>query len=296
MSEALRRTTVASLPAAEPGAVPAQRVDGLARLAYRRTAAGGTALADLYQRAPCRLLFPRVERGEPPQAVLLTTSGGLTGGDRLEIEFDVGEAAGATLTTQAAEKLYRGLPGEAPASVGVKLRAGPSAWAEWLAQETILFDRSGLRRDVELDLAPGAKVLALESLVLGREAMGECYTGGTLYEGWRIRRDGRLVWADALGWREDCGARDAPFGFGRARACATLIYAGDDAAACLGRLRDLLAGSAPIGAAGVIDGVLVLRLLSADAAAMRKLLMRAAALIRHVAGGLPQRMPHVWNC
>ena len=49
---------------------------------------GRTRLADLYQRAPCRVLFPDVDAGQPPQAVMLTTSGGLTGGDRLSLQIE----------------------------------------------------------------------------------------------------------------------------------------------------------------------------------------------------------------
>jgi len=87
-----------------------QRVDGEARIAFRRRADGVVALADLYQRAPCRVLFPTTEAGEPVQAVLLTTSGGLTGGDRTRVSVSVEPGARATITTQAAEKIYRALP------------------------------------------------------------------------------------------------------------------------------------------------------------------------------------------
>ena len=55
--------------------------------AQRRAA---TVLADLYQRSPCRVLFPRPAPGEPPLAVLLNTSGGLAGGDRIAVAVTVG--------------------------------------------------------------------------------------------------------------------------------------------------------------------------------------------------------------
>ena len=87
-----------------------QRADGADILTVGCDAAGCSRLRDLYQRAPCRMLFPDVEREEPLQAVLLTTTGGLTGGDRTSVTFNVGADARATLTTQAAEKLYRALP------------------------------------------------------------------------------------------------------------------------------------------------------------------------------------------
>ncbi len=143
---------------------------------------GVSRLRDLYQRAPCRLLFPDVDPAEPLQAVLLTTTGGLTGGDRTSVEFAVAARARATLTTQAAEKLYRALPGSAPVYCSVSLVAGENAWAEWLAQETILFNGAALRRSFSADLAPGSRMLAVEGFVFGRQAMGEELSVGMLHD------------------------------------------------------------------------------------------------------------------
>ena len=90
-----------------------QRSAGESRVAFALRE-GETRLADLYQRDPCRVLFPDSERGEAPQAVLLTTSGGVAGGDRLRMEVAVGPGAHAVVATQAAEKIYRAAPGSDP--------------------------------------------------------------------------------------------------------------------------------------------------------------------------------------
>src|ERR1700750_1817514 len=82
-----------------------ERADGEARIDFRLGQQGRTVLADLYQRAPCRVLVLDSEAGKPPQAVLLPTSGELTGGDRTHVEVCVRDGARAALTTQAAEKL-----------------------------------------------------------------------------------------------------------------------------------------------------------------------------------------------
>ena len=48
-----------------------------------------TRLATLYQQAPLRVLFPRAPAGDPPHAVLVTTSGGLVGTELfIEVEED----------------------------------------------------------------------------------------------------------------------------------------------------------------------------------------------------------------
>src|SRR5262249_77805 len=72
--------------------------------------------------------------GGPPPAVLLTPWGGLAGGARLKIEAQVGAGAAATLTSQAAEKIYRSL-GPA-ACVTVTLSVDADGWLEYLPQET----------------------------------------------------------------------------------------------------------------------------------------------------------------
>lgn len=283
-----------------PGLAPtgrAQRVDGALRLRYARDENGTTRLADLYQRAPCRVLFPDVERDEPPQAVLLTTSGGLTGGDRLRIEIDIGAGARATLTTQAAEKLYRAADDEADTQIDIALRVGTGAYAEWLAQETILFDRARLRRRLGAELMPGARLLAVESIVFGRRAMDEDYRQGRLHDSWHIRCGGRLVWADALHLNGDIAAqRAAPYGFGKACGSATVLYAGEDAAQQLDAVRTALVETAPDSGATVIDGVLVARLLADDAVQLRHAVATLTTQLRASTAGLPAQLPRVWQC
>ena len=292
---------------AEPALLPSvsahQRVDGATRIEFSATG-GKTRLTDLYQRAPCRVLFPDIDADEPAQAVLLTTSGGLTGGDRLQVDFAANAQARATLTSQAAEKIYRALPGDDAARIDVRIAAGAGAYVEYLAQETILFDGARLRRHLDADLAPGARLLAVESLVFGRGAMGESLRRGFVHDAWRIRRDGRLIFADALHLDglhcdDDLAAlRAAPFGFGAATACATLIDAADDAPALLAPVRARLgeANMAPIAHATTREQMLIVRLLAADAAALRRALVRAVGIVRALAAGLPERLPQVWYC
>lgn len=280
-----------------------QRVDGATRIEFSATGSK-TRLVDLYQRAPCRMLFPDTDPGEPTQAVLLTTSGGLTGGDRLQVDLAAHAGARATLTSQAAEKIYRALPGDEPARIDVRLAAGAGAYVEYLAQETILFDGARLRRQLDADLAPGARLLATESLVFGRRAMGESLRSGFVHDAWRIRRDGRLIFADALhldGLRLDgevAALRAAPFGFGAATACATLIHVADDAPALLAPVRSRLAeaDASAIVHATTREHMLILRLLADDAALLRRALLRATGIVRSLAAGLSERLPQVWYC
>jgi urease accessory protein len=279
------------------GAKAHQRVDGEARIAFRRRADGVIGLADLYQRAPCRVLFPTTEADEPVQAVLLTTSGGLTGGDRTRVSVSVEAGARATVTTQAAEKIYRALPDTGDAVVQVEMQVGDGAWAEWLAQETIVFEGSRLRRLFAADVAATGRLLAVESIVFGRTAMGEFFNSGMLHDAWRISRAGRLIWADALHLDGDIQRlRAMPFGFGSSVACSTILYAGADAPQQLNEARRLLSDCAlPCGATS-LDGIMLVRIMADDATELRAAVMKLIAGIRQAAASLPARLPRVWHC
>lgn len=273
-----------------------QRADGAAIVTIGCDPAGRSRLRDLYQRAPCRMLFPDVEPDEPLQAVLLTTTGGLTGGDRTSVAFNVASGACATLTTQAAEKLYRALPTQAAVECTVTLTAATGAWAEWLAQETILFNGARLRRSFCADLESGSRMLAVESVVFGRRAMGEEFQDGSLHDSWRIRRAGRLIWADAMHLDDFARQRREPFGFGDAVACSTVLYAGGDAAALLEPVRALLEDAADESGATLIEDLLIIRLLDADVPRLRARVLRVAGCIRHLAAGFSRTLPRVWHC
>ena len=274
-----------------------QRADGAAILTIGCDDVGRSRLRDLYQRAPCRILFPEVEREEPLQAVLLTTTGGLTGGDRTSVEFNVATGARATLTTQAAEKLYRALPTQSAVSCTVALTAAAGAWAEWLAQETILFNGARLRRSFSADLEAGSRMLAVESVVFGRKAMGEEFRVGLLHDSWRIRRAGRLIWADAMRLEGDIAAlRRAPFGFGDAIACTTMLYAGEDAGTLLEPVRALLADAADECGVTLLDELLIIRMLDGDVPRLRSRVISVAGFIRHATAGCSRTLPRVWHC
>lgn len=264
-----------------------QRGRGAAEIVFARRG-DRTALGHLYQRTPCRVLFPDPGPGEPVLAVLLTTSGGLAGGDEIRIRVAVEAGAAASVTTQAAEKLYRSLGPET--TVEIDLAVAADARLEYLPQETILFDGARLERRTRAEIAAGGRLLAAEMLVFGRAAHGERLRRGRVYDGWRIRREGRLVWADALALDGDIAARlDDPHAFGGAEALATAIYVGADAAALLPQARELAEDGASL-----VNGVLVARLFGAPARQIRTRLVHYLSGMR-AAAGLPARLPRMWH-
>jgi urease accessory protein len=269
-----------------------QRADGALELGY--VAAGGaTRLAHLFQSDPCRALFPRGETDDVDQTILLTTSGGLAGGDRIRMRTRCGADTRQVVTPQAAEKIYRAI--NAPTEIDVALEVEAGGWLEWVPQETILFDRSRLRRQVKIDVASGGAVLAGDILSFGRVAHGESYNEGALFDRWEVRRAGMLIWADRLRLDDPRAALAHPAGFAGARAYGTILHLGGDTSALLAQVRAVMATSQGRTAATVIGSLLLVRLLAATTAELRADYARIWTCLRQATAGLPPRMPRIWH-
>ncbi|MEO1264780.1 MAG: urease accessory protein UreD [Pseudomonadota bacterium] len=229
-------------PAVGPAIVPTLRVDG--RVDVRvDVRAGRNVVTRTTERGGYRLRFPR--RGAVPEGILINTGGGVCDGDRLNLTCTVSAGAALDMTSQAAERAYR-RAGPDPARIDVAMSVGGGAGLRWLPQETILFDRAGLKRRFQVDLAQDATFTACEVVVFGREAMGEHVRDGAISDQWRIRRDGQLVFADALRFDGDVKAAlaEAAVAAG-ARVTALIMHVSEDAPDQVDRLRALLATQAP---------------------------------------------------
>jgi len=270
--------------------------DGSATLSFE-AARGDTAIGELYQHDPLRLLFPRHVEGEPLTGVLVTTSGGLVGGDRLQVRVSSGEGSAGRVLAQAAEKIYRSTG--ADSRIKIRLQAEAGSWLEWLPQETILFDSSRLRRSTEIRAVSGARMLCGEMVVLGRTAMGERMRQGLLHEAWEVYWDDRLAWADALHLNSGFArVSDAPAGLDGARACASILYVGDDAGEHLDSARTLIDETVEDSlrvAASCMGKVLVIRWLGRDSLQLRDAYGRFWAAFRHHLAGYPPIMPRLWQ-
>jgi urease accessory protein len=268
-----------------------QRADGAFEL-HLGVAPRGTVLRHLFQQAPARVLFPTPEPDEPFGAAVLNCAGGLAGGDALRQAVVLEAGARATLSTAAAEKVYRSLGPDS--RIDSTLSLGPGAVLEWIPQEAILFDGARLRRQMVASLAPGAKLLAAEMLVLGRAVRGERFTTGSVFDSWRLHGPEGLLWADALALEAGMVAPlDAPFGFAGAEALATLLLAGGGAEAGRDLLRSL-PEIAPGAATIPRPGLLLARWLG-PATAVRAALAAAIPALRAAQLGLPARLPRLWT-
>jgi urease accessory protein len=255
-----------------------QRAKGMGRVTVR-SARNATVIDRLYEDGCAKIRLPNTH-DRSRQAVLINTAGGLTGGDDLRWQADAGPGTHFVLTTQACERIYRSLGTDA--EVTISLAAGDEARLDWLPQETILFEGSRLRRRLEVDLAATATFCAVEAVLLGREAMGEAARTAILRDDWRIRREGRLIHAEATRLSADPLEREARSLLDGAGAFATILYVGADAGKRLETVRETLTGRS---GASVVGERLIVRAIAPSGLALRRII---GPVMARLSGSLPR--------
>jgi len=266
-----------------------QRAQGALHIAFKRRDAL-SVLDDLRQEGCLKARFPRPVAW--PEAVLLNSSGGIAGGDRLNIKLDVGAGAQASFTAQAAERFYRALPEDAPSTIRTTLRIAESAAAEWLPQESILFDHSALDRRLDITMAESARLTAVETLVLGRRRSGETVIEARIADTITITCGPRLLLHDAIRMHGPIATLlTAKATANAATSIATLIHVAPDAESLLEPLRAAWKDAEAETGASAWDGMLIGRILAPEGASLRAAILAALPIFR---GSRP--LPRVWNC
>jgi urease accessory protein len=246
---------------------------------------GVTRRRQLYESGSLRVRFPSPE-AQGLSAVFVNTAGGIAGGDRFDIDIAAGEGAQLAVTTAAAEKIYRAQGPAAQLKLALKAAAG--SHLAWLPQETILFDQARLNRRIDIDLAESASLLLCEIVVFGRAAMGEKMLAGSFVDRWRLRRGGRLVFAETVRLDGDIGeklARPAVAKGGVAIGTA-LIVPGDEA--LVTRIREASESFGCEVGISTWNGFAMARFCAQDAAKLRADMI---AVLGHVGG---PALPRLW--
>jgi urease accessory protein len=257
--------------------------------------AHGTRIVDIFQRSPSRIMFPGLRGAPVEEAVTVNTAGGIAGGDRLEFSVTALANASVTVTSQAAERVYRAL--NEPALIDTRLRVYGAAKLAWLPQETIVFNGGRMRRNTDVEIYAGGELLALEWLVLGRAARSEEIVRGHIADGWQVKRDGRLIWADRFRVTDEVFPRIrsrallADF-----KAIGTLIYFGPDAEARVQFMRELASELQCHCVTTVVSGLVIGRLAARGAAELKASLREILLKFDRTPAPGPFRLPKMWSC
>lgn len=265
-----------------------QRVKGNAAVSFK-FANGKTRLDKLYQHGSAKIRFPKTYQ-KFAEAVLINTAGGLTGGDSLDWSLKLEAETNTVFTTQACEKSYKS--SESTAQVSTQIIVGENATCHWLPQETILYDCSSLARTLDIQLASSSRLIAFESVMLGREAMGENIDQCFFKDKWRIKRDDKLIFADDV--KLEGNAKEIEKSqtlMAGQKAFSTLVYSGpeDDEQLQLiaNKLRKIMQGKYM--ASSAFNGKIVARFLSCDTYKMRAELI---PVLKELSGN---ELPRVWR-
>lgn len=246
---------------------------------------GATRRRELHESGSLRVRFPSPEQ-QGLSAVFVNTAGGIAGGDRFDIDITAGAGAHLTVTTAAAEKIYRSHGPDA--QVNISLRAGADARLCWLPQETIVFDQARVTRRIDIDLADTASLLLCEIVVFGRAAMGELMMRGSFTDRWRMRISGRLAFAETIRLDGDIGTKLASRAVanGGVAIGTALIVPGDES--IVGKIREVSdAFGAEVGVSAW-NGFAMARFCAQDAARLRADMMKVLGCVS------PAGLPRLW--
>jgi urease accessory protein len=248
---------------------------------------GGSRRGRVREAGALRVRFPNGSSQDTLDAVIVNTAGGMAGGDRFGIDVAVGAGARLTVTTAAAEKIYRSLD---PASViDVKLDISPGGALAWLPQETIVFNEVRLSRTIDLALARDANLLLAEAIVFGRSAMGESVRQGQVFDRWRLRVDRTLIFAETLRLDGEIAQRlsHRAIASGGVAVANVVKYPGNDGdVAAVRAMQERFAGEV---GASAWNGVAVVRLIALDGATLRRDLVSVLTAL-HAAP-----LPRLWS-
>ena len=239
----------------------------------------------LFETGGLRWRFPR--SANPCEAAIVNTGGGAAGGDSYVVSLSLSEGAEVEATTPSAERIYRS---DGPAAfITTRLKLASRARLFWLPQETLIFDGARLQRRLEVETSREAAFIVAETLAFGRLAMGESSVDASVRDSWRVRRDGRLVFADETRLDHAGAALERKADGAGERALSTIVASAPNIEARLPDLRAALkvAGSGVESGASAFDGLIVARLLAASSDRLRTALVAAIVAL----GG---RKPRLW--
>jgi urease accessory protein len=168
--------------------------EGILRLNFEKRE-HRTVLSESFSRMPMQA-FPPFYPDETgcAYAYLVNPTGGLVGGDRIEIKIELQEHAHAFITTPSATKIYRSLGPFAYQEIRVALKK--QAIFEYIPQYIIPFAKSRYFQKTKIFMEKNSTVLFLDFLTTGRLARGEHLQFEEYRSYWEVEYCGELILTD----------------------------------------------------------------------------------------------------
>lgn len=235
---------------------------------------------------PLLVQRPFYPEGTPCHVYILHPPGGVVGGDRLALNIHMEAGSHALLTMPGATKFYRSA---GPTSIlRQHFHLAEGSTLEWLPQDSICFPGARVSLHSRFSLAPGARLLAWETLCLGRPVMGETFSHGALDSRLQVDLPDELGLHERL--RIEGGRLDKLAGY---PLLATFCAAPANEL-LLEQVRELI-NDLPVPAGATLLGkLLVVRLLDHDNQRLQSTLQRIWRTLRPAIVGLAPCPPRIW--
>jgi urease accessory protein len=257
-----------------------------------RGRADKTVLATRLHTGPLVVQKAFYPEGNVCHVYLLHPPGGVVGGDELSLTVGVENNGHALLTTPAAGKIYRSDGRVALLIQQFHVRTGSSL--EWLPQETIMFSGCQVKMQTRVNLEPDAKFIGWEMFCLGRPASGEVFTQGYVQQRFELWQDNVPLIIDCARLQGGSELLQAMWGMQGFTASGTLLATGVSTDILDLVRKHFAAQDDIVFSATLIESVLVVRALAAQAETVRNRFVAVWQLLRPQQLGRQACKPRIW--
>lgn len=267
----------------EANSISFQRAKGRLELSFVDVG-GETTLSHLHQSGVLKALIPK-STSNGGEAIVINTGGGIVGGDQLSLTFVGEENTNTWITTQAYEKVYKS--NDEISTVATNVKVGKKASLYWCPQDTILFDRSKLKRTLNFSIDQTSNLLAIENIIFGRIASGEFNINCYFSDQWRIKRDQELVFAENFLYsgNENIGRKA---NLANNKCVCNMIYVSEYSERYLNQVRRFIKETELIGGASCRNNCMVVRVVAEDPGSVRPFTSLVTGLFSNHGESIPR--------
>ena len=239
---------------------------------------------------PLRVQRPFFPEGGVNHTYVLHPPGGMVGDDELEIAATVDHQAHALITTPGATKAYRNVCTQSRMTTTLRV----NGTLEWLPQEIILFDKSKLASHTDIVLGEKARLISWEIQCLGRPAGQLPFVDGCARFLTTVSNPAGRMLHDNLLLDAKSRMIDAPWGLDRNTALGVMLaYPADTE--LRDKVREVIAASRLSVGVTLLNDLLVVRGMAAQAQQLRKIFTQTWQVIRPHLLAREACLPRIWN-
>ena len=240
----------------------------------------------LFQSGSSKVLLPN-SYNENKELVLINTTGGITCNDSLKIKINL-ENSNASISTQAAEKIYAGIGGPAQVDIDIVLK---NSNLNWLPKELILFNNSKLKRRININIDSNSNLIFCETSIFGRKAMSEQINNLSFFDQWKININSSLKHFEAINIKESINDNfNNNYSFANKSSLSTILIFGEIINQIEPELRNIIKNiENPYCEMTKFDDKIIIRSLAKDNYDLKKTLNYIMKNLTHV------KLPKSWD-